>query len=269
MKICTRTSSSPRSECKSVSESITLSNVGKSFNSFRAINGVDLHIEEGEFVAVVGKSGCGKSTLLRIIAGLLDATDGSVEVAGKTVTGPSENVGIAFQTPVLLPWRNVVENIMLQMQIRKKSRSVAMDELHRLLELTGLKGFEDRMPYELSGGMQQRVALCRALIHNPSLLLMDEPFGALDAMTREQMNLEVQRVWMETGKTVVLVTHSIIEAVFLADRVIVMETAPGRVIEIVNVEVPRPRSFSGLADPAFQAACDRIRTLMNANGMTA
>lgn len=252
-----------------MSQSIELSGVSKSFGDFQALNDINLHIEEGEFVALVGKSGCGKSTLLRIIAGLLEPTSGSVEVAGKPVTGPSDGVGIAFQTPVLLPWRTVEENIRLQLEIRKINRPDTEQELRRLIELTGLKGFEKNRPYELSGGMQQRVSLCRALVHNPSLLLMDEPFGALDAMTREQLNAEIQRVWMETGKTVVLVTHSIIEAVYLADRVVVMKSHPGRVTEIVDVKVDRPRSYSKLNDPGFQAASDRIRDLMDAVGLTA
>lgn len=252
-----------------MTQSIELRGIGKTFHNFRALDGIDLSIAEGEFVAIVGKSGCGKSTLLRIIAGLMEPSEGTVEVAGKPVTGPSDGVGIAFQTPVLLPWRTVEQNIRLQLEIRGMKRPDTEAELRRLLKLTGLEGFEDRRPYQLSGGMQQRVALCRALIHNPSLLLMDEPFGALDAMTREQLNMEIQRVWMETGKTVVLVTHSIIEAVFLADRVVVMDARPGRITEIVDVKVARPRSFSRLGDPDFQAASDRIRELMDAEGMTA
>jgi NitT/TauT family transport system ATP-binding protein len=241
-----------------MSQSIELRNVSKSFGEFQALSNVNLHIEEGEFVALVGKSGCGKSTLLRIIAGLLQPSQGSVMVAGQPVTGPSDDVGIAFQSSVLLPWRTVEGNIRLQLEIRGIDRPDTDREVKRLIELTGLKGFEKNRPYELSGGMQQRVSLCRALVHNPSLLLMDEPFGALDAMTREQLNAEIQRVWMETGKTIVLVTHSIIEAVYLADRVVVMD-----------VKVERPRSFSKLGAPAFQAASDRIRELMDAAGMTA
>jgi NitT/TauT family transport system ATP-binding protein len=190
-------------------------------------------------------------------------------VAGQPVTGPSDDVGIAFQSSVLLPWRTVEGNIRLQLEIRGIDRPDTDREVKRLIELTGLKGFEKNRPYELSGGMQQRVSLCRALVHNPSLLLMDEPFGALDAMTREQLNAEIQRVWMETGKTIVLVTHSIIEAVYLADRVVVMDSRPGRITEIVDVKVERPRSFSKLGAPAFQAASDRIRELMDAAGMTA
>ncbi|HEY6631859.1 MAG TPA: ABC transporter ATP-binding protein [Rhizobiaceae bacterium] len=252
-----------------MSQSIELRNVSKSFGDFQALSNVSLHIEEGEFVALVGKSGCGKSTLLRIIAGLLKPTQGSVMVAGQPVTGPSDDVGIAFQSSVLLPWRTVEENIRLQLEIRGINRPDTNREVQRLIELTGLKGFEKSRPYELSGGMQQRVSLCRALVHNPSLLLMDEPFGALDAMTREQLNSEIQRVWMETGKTIVLVTHSIIEAVYLADRVVVMESHPGRITEIVDVKVERPRSFSKLGEPAFQEASDRIRRRMDAVGMTA
>ncbi|WP_127144008.1 ABC transporter ATP-binding protein [Pelagibacterium montanilacus] len=246
---------------------IRLENVTKKFDELTALQSVGLSVEKGEFIAVVGSSGCGKSTLLRLIAGLLPATEGSVMVNGHHIDGPTEDVGIAFQTPVLLPWRTVRENIALPLEIQGARRASYEDAIGRMIDLVGLKGFEDKQPHQLSGGMQQRVSLCRALIHDPALLLMDEPFGALDAMTREQMNLEVQRIWMETGKTVVLITHSIIEAVFLADRVVVMSSRPGRVVDVLDVKVPRPRSFSNLGDPGFQEASDRIRELMNANGM--
>ncbi|KAA0969040.1 ABC transporter ATP-binding protein [Aureimonas fodinaquatilis] len=251
-----------------MSELINIKGVSKRFDELLALDNINLTVRDGEFVAIVGSSGCGKSTLLRLIAGLLPTSEGIVEVNGHKVKGPADDVGIAFQTPVLLPWRSVVENVSLQLEVRKLPKAKYETELRRLIELVGLNGFEDRKPYELSGGMQQRVALCRALIHNPALLLMDEPFGALDAMTREQLNLELQRIWMETRKTIVLITHSIIEAVFLADRVVVMSPRPGRITKIIDVPVPRPRSFSGLGDPAFQAACDEVRTLMNASGLT-
>ncbi|WP_110647490.1 ABC transporter ATP-binding protein [Salinicola peritrichatus] len=251
----------------SVDSVIELSGVTQRYGDLVALQGLDLQVNAGEFISIVGSSGCGKSTLLRLIAGLMPLSEGELRVNDKPVEGPGEDVGIAFQTSALLPWRNVEQNIALQLEIRKLPRARFEHELRRLIDLVGLKGFENHKPYELSGGMQQRVALCRALIHDPSLLLMDEPFGALDAMTREQLNLELQRIWMETGKTVVLITHSITEAVFLADRVVVLTARPGQIAEVVDVPVSRPRRFSGLSAPAFQQACDRVRSLMNAPGL--
>ncbi len=252
---------------------IELRDVAKEFTArhrvVQALSGVTLDVGAGELVAVVGVSGCGKSTLLRIIGGLLAASAGEIRIKGRPIDGPDPEVGIVFQSPVLLPWRNVAQNIALQLEIRGVPAREYGARVKQLITLVGLDGFEDGKPYELSGGMQQRVALCRALVHDPSLLLMDEPFGALDAMTREQMNLELQRIWMETRKTIVLITHSIIEAVFLADRVIVMTPRPGRISDVIPVAIPRPRSFDSLKDPAFHAACDRVRALMNAAGMVA
>src|SRR5438034_5985006 len=172
-------------------------------------------IHAGEFMAIVGPSGCGKSTLLKLVAGLLPVTDGEIRLEGKPVNGPPDNVGIVFQSPVLLAWRSVLENILLQIEMRHLSRAQYLPKAHALLAMTGLKDFAQKYPWELSGGMQQRASICRALVHDPAVLLMDEPFGALDAMTREKMNLELQRIWYETRKTVMLITHSIPEAVFL------------------------------------------------------
>ncbi|EWY41890.1 ABC transporter ATP-binding protein [Skermanella stibiiresistens SB22] len=250
---------------------IALTGVGKTFlpsgSEVVALTDIDLTVGDGEFVAIVGSSGCGKSTLLRLIAGLMPVSTGRVEVKGHRVSGPDPGVGIVFQTPVLLPWRTVRRNIELQLDVRRLGRSQHGKEVDRLIALTGLAGFENSMPYELSGGMQQRVALCRALIHNPDLLLMDEPFGALDALTREQMNAELQRIWMETRKTVVFITHSIMEAAFLADRVVVMTPRPGKIREIVPIDLPRPRTFETFRNPVFHEACDRIRSLMSASGL--
>jgi NitT/TauT family transport system ATP-binding protein len=253
---------------ETMSQSIAIRGISKDFGALRALQDVSMYIESGQFIAVVGKSGCGKSTLLRLIAGLKQPTNGSIEIGGNVVTGPADSVGFVFQSPALLPWRTVQGNILLQLEIRKLVRPDSDAEISRLLSLSGLKGFDKHHPYELSGGMQQRVALCRALIHNPTLLLMDEPFGALDAMTREQLNVEIQRIWMETGKTIILVTHSIAEAVFLADRVVVMSSSPGEVLEVVDVGVSRPRSFSGLDDPEFHSAAKRIRQLMDTEAST-
>jgi NitT/TauT family transport system ATP-binding protein len=231
-----------------------------------ALEGIDLRVGEGEFVAIVGPSGCGKSTLLRILAGLLPPTEGDATLHGTTITGPRRDIGVVFQTPVLFPWRTVLDNALLPVDIqrlgRDKMRSVAMD----LLKLVGLEGFEHHLPSQLSGGMQQRAALVRALIHDPSVLLMDEPFGALDAMTREQMNLELQRLWLERQKTVVFVTHSVGEAIFLADRVIVMSPRPGRIVDMLAVDFPRPRKLSVMNTEAFGVHVSRIRTALNAVG---
>ena len=215
-------------------------------------------------------SGCGKSTLLRILAGLMPATSGEAAVDGGRIDGPRRDVGVVFQTPVLFPWRTVLDNAMLPVDVqrlgRERMRAHAMD----LLRMVGLEGFEGRLPRQLSGGMQQRVALVRALVHDPRVLLMDEPFGALDAMTREQMNLELQRIWLAeaTGqrKTVVFVTHSVGEAVFLADRVVVMSPRPGRIVDVLEVDFPRPRPLSVMNTEAFGVHVARIRAALNAVG---
>lgn len=251
-----------------MAQPISARGVSKAFragkNSIEALRDIDLDVSAGEFVAIVGASGCGKSTLLRLVGGLMAPTSGEVVIGGKVVTEPSPGIGIVFQTPVLLPWRTVQQNVQLPLDIQRSGKEP--ERIAELLALVGLHGFEHCRPYELSGGMQQRVALCRALVTNPSLLLMDEPFGALDALTREQMNLELQRVWMDTGKTIVLITHSITEAVMLADRVVVMTPRPGRIQEIIEIRLPRPRDFSCLREPEFHSASERIRMLMNASG---
>ena len=233
----------------------------------RALSGLDLAIADGEFVSVVGPSGCGKSTLMRIVAGLVTPTAGTVSIAGEPVSGPAANVGIVFQKATLLPWRSVVGNIELQLEMRGLSKEPYTERLRELITLTGLSGFEGALPHELSGGMQQRVSLCRALIHNPAIILMDEPFGALDAMTREAMNRELQRVWMESRKTVLFITHSISEAIFLSDRVVIMSPRPGRIQEIVPVDLPRPRDFGMIGLPAFVQATTRVRHALDAIAM--
>ena len=235
-----------------------------------ALEDIELAVPEGAFVAIVGPTGCGKSTLLRILAGLMPATSGEAAVDGGRIDGPRRDVGVVFQTPVLFPWRTVLDNAMLPVDVqrlgRERMRAHAMD----LLRMVGLEGFEGRLPRQLSGGMQQRVALVRALVHDPRVLLMDEPFGALDAMTREQMNLELQRIWLAeaTGqrKTVVFVTHSVGEAVFLADRVVVMSPRPGRIVDVLEVDFPRPRPLSVMNTEAFGVHVARIRAALNAVG---
>jgi NitT/TauT family transport system ATP-binding protein len=250
---------------------IAVSNLEKTYRTkgrtlVRALGGVTVDIDDGEFVTIVGQSGCGKTTFLKILAGLLTRSAGSVLLRGRSVDGPSRDIGIVFQDPVLLPWRTVLDNVMLPVQVLRLDWSASRARALGLIELVGLGGFEDKYPHELSGGMRQRVALARALVHDPSLLLMDEPFGALDAMTRECMNLELLRIWREAGKTVVFITHSIPEAVFLADRVIVMSARPGRIVDIVSVDLPRPRDLDMMASDEFGVYTRKIRHLFDAKG---
>ena len=209
-----------------------------------ALHDIGLHVGRGEFLALVGPSGCGKSTLLRIIAGLRQRTSGNVVVDGVGVRGPIPRVGMVFQAATLLRWRSVLDNVLLPAELAGLNPNIYRNRAHELLRLVGLSDFAQKRPTELSGGMQQRVSLCRALLLDPPLLLMDEPFGALDAMTRDEMNMELLRVWGESGvdrKTIVFVTHSIPEAVFLADRVVVMSPRPGRIAGIRDISLSRPR----------------------------
>jgi NitT/TauT family transport system ATP-binding protein len=226
---------------------ILLSDVSHTFSgrngAVTALQGLDLRVDEGEFSAVIGRSGCGKSTLLQIIAGLLPPTSGRVCVDGVPVTGPRRDVALMFQRPALLPWRNVLRNVLLPAEIFGWPRKSQQRHAEQLLEMVGLTGFLKRLPHELSGGMQQRVALCRALMQRPRVLLMDEPFSALDALTREELSVELQRIHMELRTTVVLVTHSIPEAVLLADHVAVLSPRPGQLRKVVEVDIPRPRSL--------------------------
>ncbi len=227
---------------------------------------VDLKIASGETVAVVGPSGCGKSTLLKMVAGLLPPSAGEIQVSGRKVTKPHRNVGIVFQSPLLLPWRSVLRNVMLPVEVKRLDRVPYTERARALLRMTGLDAFASKYPWQLSGGMQQRAAICRALVHDPDILLMDEPFGALDALTRETMNLELQRIQMETGKTVLLITHSITEAVFLADRVVVMTKRPGAVAAIYEVSLARPRRLEVMGDPEFGELTRAIRRHFHATG---
>jgi NitT/TauT family transport system ATP-binding protein len=220
---------------------------------------IDFTVFEGEFLAIVGPSGCGKSTLLKMIAGLFPPSSGEIRINGKPVLKPSRDAGIVFQNALLLPWRTVLGNVMLPIDMKRLPKHDYMVRARQLLETAGLAGFERKMPWQLSGGMQQRAAICRALIHDPKIVLMDEPFGALDAMTRERMNLELQRIQMETGKTVFFITHSIPEAVFLADRVVVMSERPGSIAAVYEVPLARPRSIDAMSDPVFVELTQAIR----------
>ena len=253
---------------------IGLDRVGMTYEAasgpVEALRDISFAVERGELVALVGPSGCGKSTLLRIISGLRPATAGSVFVAGRTVTRPIAEVGMVFQAPVLLRWRSVLDNVLLPAELAGLDARQYRERAGHLLKLVGLAGFEDKLPRELSGGMQQRAAICRALLLDPPLLLMDEPFGALDAMTRDEMNLELLRVWGEGAardrKTIVFVTHSIPEAVFLADRVVVMTPRPGRVASVCPVGLPRPRTVAARASADFGRLSLEIYETLTARG---
>jgi len=225
-----------------------------------AIGDITFSVKEGEFITVVGPSGCGKSTLLKIIAGLLVRTAGSIQIRGTEVNGPTRQIGMIFQNPVLLPWKTVFENVMVPIHVLHLNTELYVDRARHLIRLVGLQGFENSYPFELSGGMAQRNAIVRALVHDPEILLADEPFGALDAMTREQMNIEIQRIWMESKKTVLFVTHSIPEAVFLADTVVVLSQRPSHVIDLVHVDFPRPRSIEDMGTDRFGEYLRRVRS---------
>jgi NitT/TauT family transport system ATP-binding protein len=226
---------------------IRLSGVSHTFRgrsgTVEALRNINLTVREGEFVAVIGRSGCGKSTLLRLIAGLITPTGGEVAVADSLVTKPRRDISMMFQRPALLPWRSVLDNVLLPAEIFGWRGEGQRERAMRLLDIVGLTDFHKRQPHELSGGMQQRVALCRALMQQPKVMLMDEPFSALDALTRQELSAELQRIHMELGATTVFVTHSIDEAVLLADRVVVLSARPGRLRRVVEVNIPRPRSL--------------------------
>ena len=248
---------------------IALDGVGMTYHAdsgpVEALRDIALTVGRGELVALVGPSGCGKSTLLRIIAGLRPATTGRITVDGRAVTGPIAAVGMVFQAPVLLKWRRIVDNVLLPAELAGRDPGEYRARAAELLRLVGLGDFGEKLPRELSGGMQQRAALCRALLLDPPLLLMDEPFGALDAMTRDELNLELLRVWGEGSdqrKTILFVTHSIPEAVFLADRVVVMTPRPGRVASVVSVRLARPRTVATRASADFGAVTLEIHDVL-------
>src|SRR5215831_3003226 len=231
-----------------------------------AIEDITFDLAAGQLVTLLGPSGCGKTTFLRIVAGLMRASRGTVQINGRDVTEPHPDFGIVFQQANLMPWRTVIDNVLFPMEILRRRDARAVARATELLSLVGLGGFEQSFPAQLSGGMQQRVGLCRALIHQPKLLLMDEPFGALDALTREQMNAELQRIWMERRKTVLFITHSISEAVYLADRVLVMSSRPGRIVGEINVDLPRPRTVESTETIAFAQFTRQVRELLNSGG---
>lgn len=227
----------------------------------KALDGVNLTLRHGTFTSVIGPSGCGKSTLLKIMAGLIPASSGEVLLQGIPVTGPRQDIGIMFQQPTLLPWRTSLQNVLLPIEIRSGAAAAQAksEEALQLLELVGLKGFDQVHPFELSGGMAQRVAICRMLVTGPAILLLDEPFGALDELTREYMNVELQRICRERDATAFMVTHAIPEAVFLADQVVVMSARPGRISEVVDVGLARPRTLDMMTTPEFGALVRQVR----------
>jgi NitT/TauT family transport system ATP-binding protein len=233
-----------------------------------AIDSASFDIGRHEFIAVLGPSGCGKSTLLRLVAGLIQPTAGAVKVYDRRVDGPRDDIGIVFQKPTLLPWLDVMANVTFPM-LHKFGRVTVteIDEARRLLKVVGLSDFGSKSIDQLSGGMQQRVAIARALLLNPDILLMDEPFSALDALTRDEMGFELLRIWCTSPKTVLFITHAIPEALLLADRIIVMTPRPGRVREIIDVPFPRPRSLATLSEPRFNELANHIREQLFAPGL--
>lgn len=250
-----------------VAPSYRIADLTKSFDQAGvvALQDVTLDVPHGSIISLIGPSGCGKSTLLNIMGGLLAQSAGTVDLFGSEVDGPPAEVGIMFQKATLLPWRSVIENILLPIEIQsgKKAARAARSQAEALLEMVGLSGAEERFPDELSGGMAQRAAICRMLITEPQVLLLDEPFGALDELTREKMDLEIQRIAAAQGATVVVVTHSIPEAVLLSDTVYAMATRPGRISEVIDIDLPRPRDLTVMEDPAFGRYTTRVRRALD------
>lgn len=238
-----------------LSASLAVTDLYKTYRSaagpVRALQSINLNIRRGEFVSLIGKSGCGKTTLLQIMAGLVRPSHGKVLLENAPVTQASRKVGLVFQKSVLLEWRTILDNVLLPIELFRLARTDFIDRARELLAMMALSGFEDRYPDELSGGMQQRAAIARSLLYNPDILLMDEPFGALDAMTREQMQVELLRIWQASGKTIVFVTHDIAEAVLLSDRIVLLTERPGRIKEVLPIDLPRPRSIETTYLPEF------------------
>ena len=249
-----------------IAPAIEVSHLAKTYTTREgltvALDGLSFSVAPQEFISLLGPSGCGKTTVLKIIAGLSAATSGSVKVEGRPVKGPHSDVGIVFQTPALMRWRTAIQNVMLPAEILHLDRSRFRQRANELLKLVGLRDFTNKLPTELSGGMQQRVSIARALIHDPSILLLDEPFSALDAMTRNQLNVELLRIWSERKKTSLLITHSIPELVFLSDRVVVLSARPAKVLEIVQIPLPRPRTPELRISRDFIKLVDRLGRLI-------
>ena len=246
---------------------LELVGAGRRFGTLQAVAPVDLTVENGEFVAIVGPSGCGKSTLLRMVSGLIPASEGDIHAGGRLVDGPVTELGIVFQQPVLLEWRTALDNVLFQVEMRGHSPAPYRARALELLDQVGLKDFAGAHPHQLSGGMRQRVAIARALLHDPGLLLMDEPFGALDALTREQMRVDLEALWMRRRMTTLFVTHSVDEAVLLADRVVVMSPRPGKVDQVLDIDLPRPRGLAARRHPEFLRREEEITEIFLARGI--
>src|SRR6476659_8171412 len=244
---------------------VDISGVSKQFGPTTALQGIDLEIDDGEFVSLIGPSGCGKSTLLRIIGDLIEPSGGKVVVNGKTARQArnDRDYGIVFQDPVLYDWRTVGKNVSLPLEMARWPRQKRAARVEKMLELVELSGFENHRPWQLSGGMQQRVSIARALSFDPALLLMDEPFGALDEMTRERLNLELLQIWAASGSTIVFVTHSIAEAVFLSTRVVVMSPRPGRISNVIPIDLKQPRTATTREEPRFFELVTQVREALH------
>ena len=249
---------------------LSLRELGVTYQTSRgpleALGPLSLDVADGEFVAVLGPSGCGKSTLLKILSGLMPPSQGEALLGGAVIDRPRGEVGIVFQQPTLLPWKTVLQNVLMPLKVLGAYSPAARQRAEGLLAMVGLEAFADHYPHELSGGMQQRVSIARGLVNEPRLLLMDEPFAALDALTREQMILELQSIWERTKKSVIFITHSIPEAAFMADRIVVLSPRPGRIVHVEEVGLARPRGLESMAAPEFVAICDRLRRLFAAKG---
>jgi NitT/TauT family transport system ATP-binding protein len=250
---------------------IQISRVCKTFRGrngdVHALQDIDLNIRRGEFVSVLGPSGCGKSTLLMLVSGLTPVSQGVIRVGDKVIRDPNADVGIVFQQDVLLEWRNALQNVMIQAEVRKSDLGAARERARQLLRMVSLHDFENAYPKELSGGMRQRVSICRALLHKPPILLMDEPFGALDAMTRDQLQLDLLRLCADNEMTVFFITHSIPEAVFLSDRVVVISPRPGRIEQIIDIDLPRPRRLAMREDPKFTSYTRELTQIFKGLGV--
>lgn len=256
---------------KATSKHVAISAVSKTFETRKgtvhALQDVSLSIAKGEFVSVLGPSGCGKSTLMMLLAGLTSVSLGRIMVGDKHIDGPNADAGVVFQQDVLLEWRTALQNVLLQAEIRKSDMAQAKERARQLLKMVSLQDFEDAYPKELSGGMRQRVSICRALLHRPPLLLMDEPFGALDAMTRDQLQIDLLRLCADNEMTVFFITHSIQEAIFLSDRVVVMSPRPGRIERIIDIDLPRPRRLAMREDPKFTAYTRELTSIFKGLGV--
>jgi NitT/TauT family transport system ATP-binding protein len=239
--------------------------VRKLYRDLEAIRNVSFDVVASEFVSVLGPSGCGKSTLLMMVAGLVETTEGEISINGAPVTGPRPEIGVVFQQPVLLPWRTILDNVLFPIELLKLPRSKYVQRAMDLLAMAKIDDFAHHLPRHLSGGMRQRASICRALIHDPSILLMDEPFSALDAITRDEMGVELLRIWQANRKTVIFVTHSIREAAFLSDRVLVMGRRPATIIEEMAIDLPRPRQIAMMEDERFNQYVRRLRKAIEAS----